>query len=138
MQPVPTRRPLMLLAAGWILAALPAAAQTPTPGIKTPAPPPVGTRRARVAAERGDVRDHIEAARAAIAARRPGAANDALERAETMLLNLRMARAGEDRSAPGGRAVVALKQAREALAARDFAAADAALRPLSDRAEWRS
>lgn len=135
MPPATTRRPLMLLAAGWILAALPAGAQAP----EVKAPPPLGgSRRARLAAQRDEFRDHIEAARAAIAARRPDAANDALERAETMLLNLRMARAGEDRSAPGGRAVVALKEAREALTARDFAAADAALRPLSDRPEWRS
>lgn len=133
MPPATTRRPLMLLAAGWILAALPAAAQAPE--VKTP---PVGSRRARLAAQRSTFRDHIEAARAAIAARRPDVANDALEQAETMLLNLRMARAGEDRSAPAGRAVVALKEAREALAARDFAAADAALRPLSDGPEWRS
>lgn len=132
MPPATTRRPLMLLAAGWILAALPAAAQAPE--VKTP--PPGGNRHARLAARRDEFRDHVEAARAAIAARRPDAANDALERAETILLNLRMARAGEDRSAPGGRAVVALKEAREALAARDFAAADAALRPLSDNPEW--
>lgn len=135
MPPATTRRPLMLLAAGWILAALPAAAQTPE--VKA-SPPPGGSRRARLAAQRGTFRDHIEAARAAIATHRPDAANDALERAETMLLNLRMARAGEDRSAPDRRAVVALKEAREALAARDFAAADAALRPLSDGPEWRS
>jgi hypothetical protein len=117
MQPV-TRRPLMLLAAGWILAAMPAAAQAPE--VKTPLP--AGNRRARLATQRGVFLGHIEAARAAIAARRPDAANDALERAETMLLNLRMARAGGDRSAPGGRAVAALKEAREALAAGDFAA----------------
>lgn len=138
MPPVTNRRPLMLLAAGWILAALPAAAQAPTPEVKAPTPQPAGNRRARLAAQRDAFHDHIEAARAAIAARRSGAANDALERAETMLLNLRMARAGADRPAPDGRAVVALKEAREALAARDFAAADAALRPLSDNREWRS
>ncbi|HEY4253158.1 MAG TPA: hypothetical protein VGM87_18255 [Roseomonas sp.] len=129
MQPIATRRPLMLLAAGWILAALPAAAQAPGAA----ASPPAAGQRIR----RGEFRGHIDAARTAIAGRHADVANQELEQAEAILQHLRAAQAGAGHPAGPGRAAAALKQARDALAAHDLAAADAALRPLAEQLQRR-
>ncbi len=143
------RRSLLLLAAAWVAGAHGAAAQPiPPEAPATPQDAPGGRRRvdperrARMQQMRAELGGHIQAARAAIARRQAGPASEAIERAETLLLNTASARAGRraeagaDRPAGGQRgsqARAALARARSALASRDFVGAEAALRPMAER-----
>lgn len=143
------RRSLLLLAAAWIGGARGAAAQPiPPEAAATPQDAPGGRRRmdperrARMQRMRAELGGHVQTARAAIARREAGPATEAIERAETLLLNSASARAGRRAEAganppAGGRrgsqARASLATARTALAGRDFAGAEAALRPMAER-----
>lgn len=143
------RRSLLLLAAAWIAGAGGAAAQAiPPEAPGTPQDAPRGRgrmdpeRRARMQQMRAELGGHVETARAAIARRQSGPATEAIERAETLLLNSASARAGRraeagvERPAGGQRgsqARASLVTARTALASGDFAGAEAALRPMAER-----
>jgi hypothetical protein len=143
------RRSLLLLAAAWIGGARDAVAQAVVPEAPSQGSSPDAPRRrmdperrARMQQVRAELTGHIQTARAAISRREAGPATEAIERAETLLLNSAAARAGRRTEANagrpgggqrGGRARAALATARTALASRDFAGAEAALRPVAER-----
>ncbi|MES2710146.1 MAG: hypothetical protein V4653_01055 [Pseudomonadota bacterium] len=144
------RRSLLLLAAAWIGGVRGAAAQAVVPeaplqGTAQDAPRRRRMdpeRRARMQQMRAELNGHVETARAAIARRQAEPATEAIERAETLLLNSASARAGRRAEANAGRqgggqrgsrARAALATARTALASRDFVGAEAALRPVAAR-----